>query len=218
MPIAYCVALAAAAAGCSSDSTPRDAGSGNDAATDVASNDGGNDGGNDAVGTAVIDCDWLTGDNCWKTTGSQAIACLPPPAETGTLSADNTSCTYASGIRVTFAAPIVLPVPDGPTWNFTVTGANGEACLHFEQSTAQGMKLVVAGQTAQETIVGGVDLTVTCPDGVRYRAPNALDLVVCPTGLNGLPGLSWVSSDTSLSVALQGVSADSLQAFDCRKP
>ena len=96
IPIAYCVALAAGATGCGGGGPTSDAGPGNDAAADVAAR---NDGGNDAVGTVAIDCDWLTGDNCWKTTGSQAIACLPSPAETGTLSADNTSCTYASGLR-----------------------------------------------------------------------------------------------------------------------
>ncbi len=45
----------------------------------------------------TLDCAWLAGDNCWKTTASAALSCLPPADATGTLSADNATCTYATG-------------------------------------------------------------------------------------------------------------------------
>jgi hypothetical protein len=58
---------------------------------------------------------------------------------------------------------------------------------------------------------------VTCPDGVAYTAPNALDLLACDAGTDGLPGLAWSSTDTSLSVTLVGATGGSLPLFDCLK-
>ena len=62
--------------------------------------------------SASLDCAWLAGNNCWKSTLAQAESCLPPKSESGTLSADMKSCTYASGAVVTFDSALVLPVPD----------------------------------------------------------------------------------------------------------
>ena len=79
--------------------------------------------GGDGSPAASLDCAWLAGNNCWKSTISDAQSCLPPKDETGILSADMKSCTYASGAVVTFDQALVLPVPDEPMWNFTVTSA-----------------------------------------------------------------------------------------------
>src|SRR5262249_44493283 len=93
--------------------------------------------------SGTLDCAWLAGDNCWKTTASAATSCLPPPSETGTFSADKSTCTYASGPVVTFTPPLVLPIPNsGATWNFTV--ANGTApCLTYKQGVDKAMTLTV---------------------------------------------------------------------------
>ena len=206
LPIRHLPIVAGALlAACSSSGANHDAGTGNDATT-------GNDGG------ATLTCDWLTGnDNCWKTTAGMAAGCLPPETESGTLSADNAICVYASGVSVTFTPPIVLPPPDDITWNFTVVGANGQPCLHFEDTPSNGLKLVVGGQTVDETTTTGLDLNLTCPDGMTYTAPNAFDLLACPMAFDGLPGLVWSASGTSLSVTMVGAPGGSLPLFDCVK-
>ena len=88
--------------------------------------------------SGTLDCAWGAGDNCWKTTASAAQSCLPSPSETGTFSADRSTCTYATGPVVTFTPPLTLPVPtSGATWNFTV--ANGATpCLSLPRGHRQG--------------------------------------------------------------------------------
>jgi hypothetical protein len=78
--------------------------------------------------------------------------------------------------------------------------------------------MVVAGQTVQDGSLTGTDLTVTCPDGVKYTSPNPMDLLSCDTGLDGLPGIAWSSTDTSLSVSLVGATGGSLSLFNCLTP
>jgi hypothetical protein len=211
LPICHLpMVLACALGACSSGGSNQDAGTGNDATLGDDATPG-----NDA--NATLTCAWLAGGNCWKTTAAMATGCLPPETESGVLSADNATCTYASGIRVTFTPPVVLPTPDVVTWNFTVTGANGQSCLHFEHTSTRDFTLVVAGQTVYETTTDGVDLTVACPGGVTYRAPTALDLLSCDPEFDGLPGIAWSSTGTSLSVSLAGAAGGSLALFDCRK-
>lgn len=170
--------------------------------------------------SATLDCAWLAGDNCWKTTADEALTCLPPATETGVLSADNKTCTYASGAQVTFTPALVLPVPlsDAP-WNVTIT-KGGVDCLHFENPNG-GFKLVVSGHTVTEGRSGATGLAVTCPDGTKYTNANALDLLNCGAdgGLSiaGFPGNTWSSTSTSVSLGLIGTTNDSLPLFDCQR-
>jgi hypothetical protein len=163
-------------------------------------------------GAPTLDCAWLAGDNCWKTTVAEASSCLPPSTETGVLSADGATCTYASGAMVTFAPPIVLPMPATShevKANVTVTNA-GVDCLRFENVASGGFKLVVKGQTVQEGPSGGLGIAVSCPDGTQYSNGNALDLLNCGGDggaiFGGLPGSAWSWSGTSISFELIGAS------------
>jgi hypothetical protein len=172
-------------------------------------------------GGSTLDCAWLAGDNCWKTTANDAAACLPPTTETGVLSADGKTCTYASGAQVTFTPALVLPIPDNADWNFTIT-KGGADCLHFENSKTAGLKLVASGHTVTEGRSGAMGIRIACPDGTAYANANALDLLDCnpDAGLlsfGGLPGNSWSSTTTSVSVGLLGTSAGSLPLFDCQR-
>lgn len=171
-----------------------------------------------------LDCAYLTGDNCWKATASGAAACLPAQSEVGTLSADGKTCTYASGAVVTFAAPLVLPLPEGstPSWNFTVTGADGQSCLAYKDDASAGIALTVQGQTVKEGPSGGLGIALTCPDGSRYSSSNALQLLSCPDAglLGGLPGEAWSGTDTSVSLSLLATSTgadNGLSVFNCQK-
>jgi hypothetical protein len=174
----------------------------------------------------TIDCTFLSANNCWKTTVQAAATCLPAKTDPpGTLSADNTTCTFANGIVVTFDSPIVLPSPAGsmPAWNFSVTN-NGGPCLRLQESDANH-KVVT-------TTAGKVSVTtdpdsygITCPDGTSYSTTtaNALGLLTCDAGpLGGLPGIEDSTSTmptTTVSVTLVGVGGGdgSLQAFHCTK-
>jgi hypothetical protein len=170
---------------------------------------------------ASLDCAWLAGNNCWKTTVSQADSCLPPSAEQGTLSADMRSCTYASGTVVAFDSPLVLPVADDLLWSFTLTSA-GQPCLRYQDTSDASFKLTVQGMTFTEGAVG-FGLNVTCPNGMSFSNGNALDLLGCASDsgfLGGLPGKAWSSSDTSVSFELinGSSSAAGQSVFSCRRP
>jgi hypothetical protein len=173
--------------------------------------------------SASLDCAWLAGDNCWKTTATQAQSCLPPPSASGTFSADKSMCTYAAGPVVMFTPPLVLPVSDDPTWNFTVLNGSSP-CLSYREDASKTITLTVMGQTFTESSAG-LGLTVKCPDGTSYSNSNALQLLSCPGGFfGGLPGISWSGSTTSLSAGLINTSGDpdagdqSVQIFSCSSP
>jgi hypothetical protein len=178
---------------------------------------GGSSGGGSSSST--LDCAWFASDNCWKTTADEALACLPPTTETGVLSADNKTCTYASGAQVTFTPALVFPLPLSPAWNFTITNG-GADCLHFENPN-DGFKLVVKGHTVTEMRSGPAGLSVSCPNGTTYVNTNALSLFNCdPDGglsLAGFPGEASFSTSTSVSVGLVGTTHDSLPLFDCQR-
>src|SRR3982751_1956559 len=165
--------------------------------------------GGSGSGGGALTCEWLAGDNCWKQTATAATACLPPADEHGTVSADGRTCTYASGAVITFASPLVFPLPDDPTWNFTVSNA-GQTCLHYEDVNSH-LKLVVGDQTVTEAATGGLGLAITCPGGMTYSNANAFDLFNCDADgggfLGGLPGIAASWSDSSVSLGLIGTSS-----------
>lgn len=174
-------------------------------------------------GSAVpLDCAWLQGENCWKTTVSAAKSCLPPQSEKGVLSADNATCTYASGAVVTFDAPLVLPLGNSPEFNFTLS-VGGTPCLrHHETPGGGGFDLTVDGKTVTESVLPGATpgLEIRCPDGTTYANSQALDLLSCDGSFGGLPGNSWSSTPTSVSFGLVNTASaapSSLPLFDCAK-
>ncbi|HVU51242.1 MAG TPA: hypothetical protein VHL80_11175 [Polyangia bacterium] len=174
-------------------------------------------------GSDALTCAWLAGDNCWKMTVDDAVDCLPPGSDMGTLSADDKTCTYASGVTVTFASPLVLPPPTGQNqsakFNFTVKNG-GADCLHYED-TANGFKLVVKGKTVQES-VAGFGLTISCPDGTSASTGNAFGVLGCDADggaiFGGLPGNTWSSGGTNLSFGLIGTTGSSQPVFNCAQP
>jgi hypothetical protein len=171
-----------------------------------------------------LDCAWLMSDNCYKTTASAATACLPAASDTGTLSADGSTCTYASGQVVTFTPPLVLPLTDTNTWNFTVTNG-GQTCLHFETTPSKSLKLVVGSETFSETgnTTTGA-LTFSCPDGTSVSTTNLLALIMCGgdggLSLGGMPGYNDSWSSNNVSFGLDSTSTDpsvSLPVFSCQR-
>ena len=152
-----------------------------------------------------------------------AQTCLPPDTDTGTLSADNATCAYPGGQMVMFTPAVVIPTPDDPAWNFTITDAGGAPCLHFEDVGALGFKLVVNGsQTVTVSATASLSEVITCPDGKSYQTSNAIDLLTCPGG--GLvPGFAWASSPQPtdppfISAGLSGTGDVTLSLFACDRP
>jgi hypothetical protein len=180
---------------------------------------GGCSGGSSGGGGGALTCAWLASDNCWKMTLDDAAGCLPPTAETGVLSADNKTCTYASGAVVTFKTALVIPIPDQSSWNFTIT-KGGQDCLHYED-VGQGFKVVVGGHNTVTGAPSGLQgFGISCPDGTTASTSNALNLLNCDADggapLGGLPGRILSSSGTSFSFSLlRSSSSGEQQLFDC---
>lgn len=166
----------------------------------------------------TLTCAWLAGpDNCWANTALTATTCLPPDTDTGLISADNATCSYATGEVVTFTPPIVLPTSDNMTWNFSINDANGQLCFRYVDN-GNSLVMSVGSQTVTEGSSGGLGIKITCPDGTSVQTKNALNLLSCPdTGFLGLPGLAWSSSDTFVSTTLTGTGSTTLSLFDCSK-
>jgi hypothetical protein len=168
-----------------------------------------------------LDCAWLASDNCWKMTASSAASCLPASTTSGTFSADKKTCTYTGGAVVSFATALTLPLPDSPTWDFTLSNG-GQPCLRYTETAGGSVTLTVSGKTFSEAPMGSMGLAVTCPDGKRYSTDNAFNLLACGGNfLSGLPGSSTFDTSTSVSFGLIGTSASSdqsLSVFDCRTP
>lgn len=165
-----------------------------------------------------LDCAYLAGNNCWKTTIAGAATCLPAEGTTGTLSADNASCTYASGQTITFTPALVLPLADGfKDWNFRVT-TGGQTCLHYEESSA-GFQLTVGTNAVSEMLSGTAGIDLTCPDGTTYSNSNALELLSCPGDSFGdLPGNTTSSDSTSVTFGLINTGTQSsVTVFDCSR-
>jgi len=167
---------------------------------------------------APLDCAWLASDNCWKTTVAAAASCLPPVEEHGTFSADGGSCTYASGTTVTFDTEVKLPLPDdaSETWDFSL-GQGANECLHYSSDASGANTLTVQGMTYSEDVIG-VGLQVLCPDGTKYAAQNAFELLNCPNFFKNAPGFSDSSSDLAVNFALLTGTGSTLGVFDCQKP
>jgi hypothetical protein len=165
-----------------------------------------------------LDCAYLAGNNCWKTTVAEAATCLPAASTTGTLSADNSSCAYASGQKITFTPALVLPLTSGfEDWNFTVT-TGGQPCLHYEESSG-GFQLTVGAHDVSEMSSGAAGIDLTCPDGTTYSNSNALALLSCPGGTFGdLPGNTTSSGSTSVTFGLINAGTPNpVTVFDCSR-
>jgi hypothetical protein len=165
-----------------------------------------------------LDCAWLHGDNCWKTTVRAAKSCVPPASETGTLTADGSSCSYASGTTVAFQTKLELPQPEfgQDDWDF-VESQGTTACVEYHDHLDSDRALTVLGQAYREKSEGRA-LQVTCPDGSQYVAPDVTALLDCGDIDGNWQGYGTNPTDTSLSFSLpSGVGTD-VQLFDCARP
>jgi hypothetical protein len=134
--------------------------------------------------TGMLDCDWLASDNCLKATLTAAMSCVEPSTEIGVFNADNTTCTYPSGVVIAFDAPVKLPLGlNPPGWHFSVTRAGAE-CLRFDSLDNVRLTLTVNGNTLTNSLKGTEPpLTITCPDGNSYTDSTDGGLLYCQPGV-----------------------------------
>lgn len=161
-----------------------------------------------------LDCAWIAGDNCWKTTLSAASSCLPGSGATAAFSTDRQSCSYTGGPQVAFTGAVPNPVSADQLWNFTLA-TNGQTCLKLEQPDGSTFRLTTSAGTVTAT-ASGSDEVVTCPDGKRY-AGNGLALLDCGS-LTNLPGRSSSYGTATADLSLLGgnTSNGAVHVFTCQ--
>jgi hypothetical protein len=166
-------------------------------------------------------CSFATNaNNCWRQLVQSVDACLGADdagQQRGTLSADGTTCAYASGRTIAFAIPLdPTQSPMDRAKDFTVS-VGGSACLHFVEVPKSSISATGPdGRTLQEVVdaVSG-EMVINCPDR-SYASGNALGLFTCGdaalAALPGVPGTAW-SSNSSLSLI-----GGSVALYDCVAP
>ena len=182
----------------------------------ASSDDDDDDGG--TLEGAPLDCAWLANDNCWQPTVNSSVSCLPPTDESGVMSADGRTCTYASGHSVNFTRPLVLPydfdTSGADDSDFIVRAADDSECLHYVFVESSSRTLTVRGQTYAEKY-SGFDMQVTCPNGEKF-AGSAINLLSCENFFTDAPSHIFFGSGDSLSFGF-GIGGNSVQAWSCHK-
>jgi hypothetical protein len=162
----------------------------------------------------TLDCNWLTGPNCYKSTLSPALGCLPDPNAKGTMSADGKTCTYAGGQVIAFDNPVKLPLASKALLTFTVT-SGGTQCLKVNQAT-NGFTVTTSAGSFVWTSDGGA-VSATCPDGSSYAASeaSALKALACASKVMNSPSAGAGSTSTEMVFGLDGTGPSHLPIFDC---
>jgi hypothetical protein len=169
----------------------------------------------------IFDCALVAGDNCWKTTIAAGAGCLPPGTAKGALSADDKTCTYATGTVVTFASPLFVGAT--PNLSSFAIATGGSPCLRIDVLTNGSTSTTSAGAVSLSVDKSAGMLTLTCPSGAAFTGAVAA-LSGCQ---NELPGFdvssggvtSGDASSQGVTVTLKGTgNPASLKAFDCNTP
>lgn len=169
---------------------------------------------------APLDCAWIANGNCWGDVLYPVASCVPAKTDTGVLSANGDSCTYASGHSVTFTPPLDLPQSleedddFGETWNFKIQSPLGE-CIRFEDTATS--RTVTAYDKTYREIYRGLGMQVTCPDGRKFATDNTLSLLECENFFEDMPSHTYFHSASSVSFGFSGVEGAEVQAFSCSR-
>jgi hypothetical protein len=165
------------------------------------------------AGARSLDCAFLQGPNCWKTTVAAASSCLPDAADSGAFAANRASCTYAVGAQIVFTDPIPAPPPSNQRWNFTML-ARSAPCIKVEQPEGGNYRITTQAGFVELGPAGGT-VVVICPDGTRYQGA-AASLSACPAAPDSVPAIETSSTGSAVSLSLHGAGGGALHVFDCR--
>jgi hypothetical protein len=137
----------------------------------------------------------------------------------GTLSADGTSCSYASGRMVTFVGDARQYSASKSAIDVTVT-LGGKTCVHYVSTPQSALTVTQPDGGILRVAVSGTGETITCPDGSRH----GIDVQKLFGGCGdaggslfggGLPGNATSGSATSVSGSLAGMKHE---AYSCKAP
>jgi hypothetical protein len=168
-----------------------------------------------------IACDWFDDPtNCWRASLDEVAGQLPPVEQTGSLSADGKTCTYADGFELVFINPLDpqrLGQPDylkGFAWDIEAR-RDGDRVFAYREPSAQ--VLLIETQLGTFRLeADNPSVVLTCPDGKQYNVPLAGLLVNCES--EDLPA-KIVNWDTAgVLFALRGTGGPDLLMFHCLAP
>jgi hypothetical protein len=202
------------------DGSPGDGSPGDGSRTDGAPSDAG-----DASRAGTLDCAWaMDSGNCFQAPlAAAATQCAV--GEVGTLSADQTKCTFSTGEVVTFATPLTNDGGGVDLTGFTLDTDGGGTCLGGSFSndgnsysiTSAAGTISVVYQPSTQTV------TLTCPDGATYSG-DATSLSACNSALPGLSIASSAPGSSSgpylaIGVGLSGTGmSQDVPIFNCNHP
>jgi len=196
---------------------PSAVGGGNSATTTSGSETGGGAGA-DAPIIEKVGCGWFEEHGCWSTARKVALeecgtGAEDPEAPMGQVSDDGLSCTFESGIIVSFDEPIAKEMK----WRFSIHN-NDELCMRFEYEDASPLyekryRLVTSlGEVWVEysftNTVEGFESLWSCPGQPLVRSSCSL-----PTG--ELPSFFHSSGSSGASFGFLNESASVQPLFYC---
>jgi len=164
--------------------------------------------------TNTLTCAWLQGENCWTQLLASVSQCVDPGM--GALATDRSSCSYASGKTVTFATAVPVDVTSY-SWDFEVRSGSS-LCVGLHE-VGKNFTVDSSANTFTYESVGTSGIRITCPDGSRFEASDALALLgTC--GTTGFPVRTYAGNATSVqySLGVTGDDARTVSLLNCRAP
>ena len=164
----------------------------------------------------------LQAESCWNGAVSEAQACVPAnTAATGTLGADNKTCTFADGTVALFDEPLSFPI-DLSSVNTSVTiTKSGTQCARFVQDGGIINVTLTTASGAHKVVTTLSGVTLTCGDGTTMitqwsdceTAPHNFDTT-------GQPAVSFSGGADDIALSFQGYfeAGQSASWFTCVKP
>lgn len=163
-------------------------------------------------------------NNCYRKLLAAVDACLTDAnadggaSVEGALSADGTSCTYASGRTVTFVGDARQYSGSKASMDVTVA-LGGRTCVHYVSDPQSSVTITQPDGGVLRVTVAGFGETVTCPDGSKHGIDAQKLFGGCGDGGSafggGLPGTITSGGGNSASGSLIGMKNE---AYSCKGP
>jgi hypothetical protein len=163
-------------------------------------------------------------NNCYRKLLAAVDDCLTDASSDGglamgTLSADGTSCTYASGRTVAFVGDARRDSSSTNRIDMDVTVAiGGKTCLHYI-NTPSTLTVTQPNGGVLKVVAGGSGEIITCPDGSQHGIDAQKVPGVCGDAAailsGGLPGTVRGGGGSVVTGGLIGLKPD---AFSCKSP
>jgi hypothetical protein len=162
-------------------------------------------------------------NNCYRTLLAAVSDCLSDDTAdggiaSGTLAADGTSCTYATGRTVTFGGDARQYDASKTPLDVTVA-VGGKTCVHYASQPKSSLTITQPDGRVLSVAVAGLGETITCPDGSQHGIDAQKLFGGCGDAgaifSGGLPGTITGGGGSSVSGSLVGLTK---QAYSCKTP